>query len=100
MAAPAAFSGLRTPASSSGPLRRCTDRAKGDLFRAGAAAGYELGARGTVQLGAELFGHFVLAEASSRTSGLELLAGAKWRFVDDFQAGLAALQTGLPAAQA
>jgi outer membrane protein OmpA-like peptidoglycan-associated protein len=63
---------------------------EGDSFRAGGGAGVILGKKERGQLGAELSGLFVLRDPSSRTSGLELLASAKWRVLDAFEVGAAA----------
>lgn len=63
---------------------------EGSMLRLGGGGGVIVGKRERGQLGAELSGLVVLRDPSARTSGLELLASAKWRFVDDFELGAAA----------
>jgi outer membrane protein OmpA-like peptidoglycan-associated protein len=61
----------------------------GSMIRLGAALGAVVGQRERGQLGVELNGQLVARHADSSTSGLELLAGGKWRVVRDLQLGAA-----------
>jgi outer membrane protein OmpA-like peptidoglycan-associated protein len=62
---------------------------EGSMLRLGGAGGVLVGKRERGQLGAELSGQLVLRDPSSLTSGVELLASGKWRFVKDFELGAA-----------
>ncbi|MBX3199150.1 MAG: OmpA family protein [Labilithrix sp.] len=72
------------------PSRDLLGAELGTMIRGGAGAAYQVGPRRDVQLGGELNGYVVPREPSSRTTGIELLLSAKLRFLDDFEAGLAA----------
>jgi outer membrane protein OmpA-like peptidoglycan-associated protein len=61
----------------------------GSMVRLGAALGAVVGQSERGQLGVELNGQLVARDADSSTSGLELLAGGKWRVVRDLQLGAA-----------
>jgi outer membrane protein OmpA-like peptidoglycan-associated protein len=61
----------------------------GSMVRLGAAIGAVVGQRERGQLGVELHGQLVARHVDASTSGLELLAGGKWRVVRDLQLGAA-----------
>jgi OmpA-OmpF porin, OOP family len=61
---------------------------QGSMFKWGAGAGILLGDRREVQLGAELNGALTFAQVSKRTSNLELLFDARYRFLHNFEAGI------------
>ncbi len=68
--------------------------AQGSMLTLRLANGVLLGSDDQLQLSAELAGALVPVDVSASNTNLELLAGAKWRFVDDFVLG-AALGPGL-----
>jgi hypothetical protein len=60
---------------------------QGSLLTLKLANGVLLGAEDQVQLSLELAGALVPEDISTRTANFEALAGAKWRFADDFVVG-------------
>lgn len=60
---------------------------QGTLLEAKLANGVLLGADHQVQLSLELAGALVPTDIQRRTTNFEVLAGAKWRFIDDFVVG-------------
>ncbi|MCK6588378.1 MAG: OmpA family protein [Polyangiaceae bacterium] len=67
---------------------------QGTMLHAGAGAGYLIGEGGHFQVGPELSFATVLEDVNRRTTNLELLLGAKYRFLSSFEAG-AGLGLGL-----
>lgn len=61
--------------------------AEGHAFNVGVATGVLLGEERRVQLGLEANGAVPLTDERPRASNLELLAGARWRFADDWVVG-------------
>ena len=62
---------------------------QGHSFTIGVASGVLLGEERRVQLGVETYGAVPLTDDRPRASNLELLGGARWRFVDDWVLGAA-----------
>ncbi|MDC0748639.1 OmpA family protein [Polyangium mundeleinium] len=63
---------------------------QGSSFQFGLGAGYLLGEQKHVQIGLESSIGTVLDDPNSRNTNAELLASARFRFLNDFEAGLAA----------
>ncbi len=57
---------------------------QGKTMTWGAGAGYLLGDRKHIQLNGELLGSVVVEDMVRRNLNIEALAGARWRFVDNF----------------
>ena len=62
---------------------------QGNTFDWSAGAGLLLGEDENIQVGVEAFGSLTLEDVQRRTTNLELLAGAKYRFLRDFVVGAA-----------
>ncbi len=63
---------------------------QGSLLSLRLANGVLLGSEDQVQLSMEIAGALVPVDISERTTNGEVLAGVKWRFIDDFIVGAAA----------
>lgn len=64
--------------------------AQGTQLQGGAGIGFLLGEEKRFQLGPELTGGMVLEDINKRTANGELLINARYRFADDFEAGIGA----------
>jgi outer membrane protein OmpA-like peptidoglycan-associated protein len=60
---------------------------QGTMLHAGAGAGFLIGEEGHFQVGPEVTFATVLEDMNRRTTNLELLLGAKYRFLSSFEAG-------------
>lgn len=70
--------------------RQFASVAQGSMFRLGGGIGLLLGEKKQIQIGPELNAALTLEDVSSRTSNVEALLDARYRFVDDFEIGLGA----------
>ncbi|MCC6559321.1 MAG: OmpA family protein [Polyangiaceae bacterium] len=80
-------------ASAGVDIRRSQDFAstsQGTQLQGGAGVGFLLGEERRFQIGPELSGGLVLSDVNKRTSNGELLISARYRFLDDLEAGLGA----------
>jgi OOP family OmpA-OmpF porin len=69
---------------------------QGTMITFGAGIGFLLGEGKNLQLGPELTGSILPSDVSKNTTNLEALLGVKYRFLEDFEAGLG-LGAGLTA---
>lgn len=64
--------------------------AQGKMFRWGAGVGYQFGESRAFQLNLESTGGLVLEEVTARTTNVEVLLGARYRFAKNFEVGIGA----------